>query len=144
MKRAMPIFHILLIALLSCTPKNKTQVENEILNCHKLRNGEFEYRGLDRKTMISIKRKDSVQEEKEEKENGVDEKFKIKWTGDCQYTLEPVGQKGNELQQIPHQLITTHVIKVTKGYYACSTAIEGIDSEHIDTIIIIRTTGDFK
>ena len=110
-------------------------------DCSTIKKGKFEYRGGFSNKHFSIERNDSIQIEMDP-DTGIGMKFRIKWDDDCDYVLALISFVKNGKDSLVNQsefpLVKTEVVKVTKNYYVCRSAMQGENAIRRDTMLIIK------
>ena len=106
-----------------------------------IRNGKFEYRGGFSNKQFTIERDDSIQIEKDT-DTGFGMKFKIEWDDECDYELTLISfiiaGKDSLIKQSEFAPVKTEVLKVTKNYYVCRSAMQGENAIRRDTMLIVK------
>ncbi|HEX6333949.1 MAG TPA: hypothetical protein VFZ78_06965 [Flavisolibacter sp.] len=97
-------------------------------DCSQLKNGTFKTVSEGGTTLIT--RKGSLQTEVNDEVQFRGE-FKIVWTDDCTYTIQPkkIYSKGNLLEIDYEEILTVKILEITKSYYlmkATSNKREGV------------------
>ena len=110
-------------------------------DCSTIRNGKFEYRGGFSNKHFTFERDDSIQIEKDT-DTGFGMKFKIEWKDECDYELTLISfiiaGKDSLIKKSEFAPVKTEVLKVTKNYYVCRSAMQGENTIRRDTMLIIK------
>jgi len=121
--------------MISCT-SSKNQVD-----CEKFKTGRFELHSEFDNSVSLIDRNDSIQTETNTT-SGLLAKYKIKWTGKCQYELIYFKQTSSAADTIiafvQSRPLKTTILKTGKDYYIFRSAMDGTDKSLVDTLRLIK------